>query len=40
MSDLLDDEERVVFQEATDDNAIIPMFNSKVIAKIVITNEN
>ena len=32
-SDLLD-EECVVFQEATDDMAYVPMFNNKVIAKI------
>ena len=31
---LLDDEECVVFQEATDDNSYVPMFNNKVIAKI------
>jgi hypothetical protein len=31
---LLDDEECIVFQEATDDNAYVPMFNNKVIAKI------
>lgn len=32
-SDLLD-EECVVYQEATDENSLVPMFNSKVIAKI------
>jgi len=32
-SDLLD-EECVVYQEATDENSTVPMFNSKVIAKI------
>ncbi len=31
---LLDDEECIVFQEATDENAYVPMFNNKVIAKI------
>lgn len=32
-SDLLD-EECVVYQEATDENSLVPMFNNKVIAKI------
>lgn len=39
-SDLLDDEECIVFQEATDENAFVPMFNSKVIAKIEKINDN
>lgn len=38
-SDLLD-EECVVFQEATDDMAYVPMFNSKVIAKIEKLNSS
>ena len=39
-SDLLDDEECVVFQEATDENAFVPMLNNKVIAKIEKYNQN
>ena len=38
-SDLLD-EECVVFQEATDDAAFVPMFNNKVIAKIEKLSNN
>jgi hypothetical protein len=38
-TDLLDEECSIVYQEVTDDSINVPMFNDKVIAKIVKSNE-